>query len=154
LSTEDLEDYESEVELQLYREYKDVCPMFTYWVEAERRSYLANHVDVQVRAEGGRTWFEVELRDAWVLDMFRTNRFLPSVRLLSFKDVVVEELPKDLEDLASLAGVESLPGDPDGRPEPTAEASPERSPETSEPPSAETSEPPSDETGGDAAASS
>ena len=95
MSTEDLEDYESEVELQLYREYKDVCPMFKYWVETERRSYLANEVDLQVRHEGGRTYVEVELRDAWVLDMFRTNRFLPRTRLLSFKDVVVEELPKE-----------------------------------------------------------
>jgi hypothetical protein len=104
LSTEDLEDYESEVELQLYREYKDVCPMFRYWVETERRSYLANHVDVDVRTEGGRTWFEVELRDAWVLDMFRTNRFLPSTRLLSFKDVVVEELPREEIDAPDLGG--------------------------------------------------
>ena len=69
--------------------------MFRYWVETERRSYLANDVDVEVRTEGGRTYFAVELRDAWVLDMFRTNRFLPRTRLLSFKDVVVEELPKD-----------------------------------------------------------
>ena len=112
MSTEDLEDYESEVELQLYREYKDVCPMFRYWVETERRSYLANHVDVQVRSDGARTWFEVELRDAWVLDMFRTNRFLPATRLLSFKDVVVEELPKDdLEELATDGDQLSLPMD-------------------------------------------
>ncbi len=95
MSTEDLEDYESEVELQLYREYRDVCPMFRYWVETERRSYLANAVDVQVRSEGGRTWFEVELRDAWVLDGFRKNRFLASTRIFAFKDVVVEELSKD-----------------------------------------------------------
>ena len=112
MSTEDLEDYESEVELQLMREYKDVCPMFRYWVETERRSYLANHVDVQVRSDGGRTWFEVDLRDAWVLDMFRTNRFLPAASLLSFKDVVVEELPKDiLEDLTE-AGAGPGPADP------------------------------------------
>ena len=118
LSTEDLEDYESEVELQLYREYKDVCPMFTYWVETERRSYLANHVDVQARTEGGRTWFEVELRDAWVLDMFRTNRFLPSTRLLSFKDIVVEELPKDvLEELTDGEPPHATPpGDAPGNP--------------------------------------
>jgi hypothetical protein len=111
LSTEDLEDYESEVELQLYREYKDVCPMFRYWVETERRSYLANHVQVDVRSEGGRTWFEVELRDAWVLDMFRTNRFLPSTRLLSFKDVVVEELPRDEIDPPELADSGAVPSD-------------------------------------------
>jgi hypothetical protein len=115
VSTEDLEDYESEVELQLYREYRDVCPMFRYWVETERRSYLANDVDVTVRAEGNRTWFEVTLRDVWVSDMFRTNRFLPSVRVLAFKDVVVEELPREDEDPATAGG----PG-ATGRPTPEA----------------------------------
>ena len=37
---------------------------------------------MQVRTEGGRTWFEVELRDVWVSDMYRTNRFLASARVL------------------------------------------------------------------------
>ena len=32
MSTEDVERYEAEIELQLYKEYKDVCPMFTYVV--------------------------------------------------------------------------------------------------------------------------
>ena len=95
LSTEDLEDYESELEFQLYREYKDVCPMFRYWVETERRSYLANEVDIEVRTEGSRTWFEVELRDAWAFDLYRKNRFVAGARLLCWKDVVVEELPKE-----------------------------------------------------------
>ena len=36
----------------MYREYKDVCPMFRYWVETERRSYLANEVNVEVRSDG------------------------------------------------------------------------------------------------------
>jgi len=111
LSAEDLEDYESEVELALYREYKDVCPMFRYWVETERRQYLANNVAVEVHEEAGRTWFEVELRDAWVFDMFRTNRFVPSTRVLSAKEVVVEELPKDeLDELAH--GTDDATGKP------------------------------------------
>ena len=38
----DLEQYEAEIELQLYKEYKDVCPMFSFVVETERRFYLAN----------------------------------------------------------------------------------------------------------------
>src|SRR3546814_6483107 len=42
MSTEDLERYEAEIELQLYKEYKDVAPMFSYVVETERRFYLAN----------------------------------------------------------------------------------------------------------------
>ena len=33
MSTEDLERYESEIELGLYKEYRDVCSVFTYVVE-------------------------------------------------------------------------------------------------------------------------
>ena len=95
MSTEDLEDYESEVELQLYREYKDVCPMFRYVVETERRFYLANEVNQAVLDEGGRLRVELELRDAWVWDMYRQNRFVSHVRVVTFKDVNIEELPRD-----------------------------------------------------------
>ncbi|NCZ92774.1 MAG: DUF2469 family protein [Actinobacteria bacterium] len=93
MSTEDLEEYESDVELQLYREYKDVCPMFRFVVETERRFYLANNVDVKVLSEGPRPIVEITLTDAWVWDMYRKSRFVPKVRVLSFKDVNVEELP-------------------------------------------------------------
>jgi hypothetical protein len=93
MSTGDLDDYEAEVELQLYREYKDVCPMFRYVVETERRFYLANEVERKVRDEGGRTVVELELRDAWVWDMYRQNRFVSSVNVLTFKDVNIEVLP-------------------------------------------------------------
>jgi hypothetical protein len=94
MSTDDLEQYEAEIELTLYREYKDVSPMFTYVVETERRFYLANEVKSTVRSEAGRTFIELELRDAWVWDMYRQSRFVPSVRVITFKDVNVEELPK------------------------------------------------------------
>ena len=95
MGPDDLVRYEGEIELQLFREYKDVCPMFSYVVETERRFYLANNVDAQVRVEGDRTWVELELRDAWVWDMYRQTRFVSSVRVITFKDVNVEELPKD-----------------------------------------------------------
>jgi hypothetical protein len=98
MSTEDLERYEAEIELQLYKEYKDVAPMFTYVVETERRFYLANEVDRIVRNEDGRTYVELQMRDAWVWDMYRTTRFVSSVSIVTFKDVNIEELPKsDLE---------------------------------------------------------
>jgi len=93
MSTEDLERYEAEIELQLYKEYKDVCPMFSFVVETERRFYLANEVHQKVRTEGDRTYVELELRDAWVWDMYRTSRFVQSVRIVTFRDVNVEELP-------------------------------------------------------------
>jgi Protein of unknown function (DUF2469) len=94
MSSEDLERYEAEIELQLYKEYKDVAPMFSYVVETERRFYLANEVQQRVHDDGGRSWVELELRDAWVWDMYRQSRFVSNVKIVTFKDVNVEELPK------------------------------------------------------------
>ena len=96
MSNEDLERYETEIELQLYREYRDVLPMFSYVVETERRFYLANGVSVEAKSDGGQTWFEIELTDAWVWDMYRPARFVSKVRVCTFRDVNVEELAKDL----------------------------------------------------------
>jgi hypothetical protein len=95
VSTEDLERYEADLELQLYREYRDVVGLFGYVVETERRFYLANGVDVQPRSgEGGEVYFDVRLTDAWVWDLYRPARFVKSVRIITFKDVNVEELAK------------------------------------------------------------
>jgi hypothetical protein len=94
MSSEDLERYETEMELQLYREYRDVVRQFDWVVETERRFYLANAVDVVPRTHEGEVWFEVTLTDAWVWDMYRPARFVRSVRVLTFKDVNVERLDK------------------------------------------------------------
>jgi hypothetical protein len=95
VSAEDLEKYETEMELQLYREYRDVLGLFAYVVETERRFYLTNSVDLQVRAtDNGETFFEVTMQDAWVWDMYRPARFVKNVRVVTFKDVNVEELAK------------------------------------------------------------
>ena len=59
MSAEDLEKYETEMELQLYREYRDVVGLFSYVVETERRFYLANSVDLQVRNADGEVFFEL-----------------------------------------------------------------------------------------------
>ena len=94
MSSDDLENYEAERELQLAQEYQDVAPMFRYAVETERRFYLANDVKVTVTGEPSKPVIEVELSDAWVWDMYRKSRFVPKVRVLTFKDVNVEELPR------------------------------------------------------------
>ena len=75
MSAEDLEKYETEMELQLYREYRDIVRQFSYVVETERRFYLANQVDLHVRNSDGEVYFEVEMHDAWVWDMYRPARF-------------------------------------------------------------------------------
>jgi hypothetical protein len=94
VSAEDLERYEADLELQLYREYRDVVGLFSYVVETERRFYLANSVDVQPRQDDGEVYFDVRLSDAWVWDLYRPARFVKSVRIITFKDVNVEELAK------------------------------------------------------------
>ena len=94
MSAEDLERYETEIELQLYQEYRAVLPMFRYVVETERRFYLANDVKMEPRNEEGRTYFEIQLSDAWVWDMYRPARFVSNVRVVTFKDVNVEEIPE------------------------------------------------------------
>ena len=94
MSAEDLEKYETEMELSLYREYRDVVGLFSYVVETERRFYLANNVDLQVRSDSGEVYFEVTMSDAWVWDMYRPARFVKNVKVVTFKDVNVEELAK------------------------------------------------------------
>jgi hypothetical protein len=94
LSEEELEQYEADIELALVQEYRAVLPMFSYVVETERRFYLANDVTMHVRSDVSPTCIELELTDAWVWDMYRPARFVPSVKVVSFKDVNVERLPE------------------------------------------------------------
>ncbi|MEX0991385.1 MAG: DUF2469 family protein [Actinomycetota bacterium] len=91
MSEEDLENFESDMEMALYREYRDVLPMFTYVVETERRFYLANTVGVD-RDEHG--WFTVVLTDAWVWDVYRSSRFVQQVKVMTRRDVNIEELAR------------------------------------------------------------
>ena len=93
MNTDDLENIEAERELQLAQEYQDVVGMFRFAVETERRFYLANSVTSTVTVDGTRPLIEVELTDAWVWDMYRKSRFVSTVKILSFKDVNIEELP-------------------------------------------------------------
>ena len=95
MSAEDLDEFENDLELAMYREYRDVVRMFRYVVETERRFYLCNDVRVIEHDEGRDPWFEVLMTDAWVWDMYRPARFLKRVRVMTFKDVNVEELARD-----------------------------------------------------------
>ncbi len=111
MSDEDVENYEADLEMALYREYRDVLPMFTYVVETERRFYLANQVDVD-RDEHG--WFTVELTDAWVWDVYRPSRFVQKVKVMTRRDVNIEELARK----DALEGFDP-PAGPDGSGAPT-----------------------------------
>ena len=103
MDEEDIERFEEERELELYREYRDVLPMFSYVVETERRFYLANEVEVTQPGDG---WVEVRMGDAWVWDMFRPARFVSNVRVMTRRDVNVEELAKRDEALPGEGSIE------------------------------------------------
>ena len=92
---DELDAYEHNAEMGLYREYRDVVRMFSHVVETERRFYLCNEVEVTPRGTEGDVWFELQIRDAWVWDMYRPARFIKSVRVLTFRDVNIEELSHD-----------------------------------------------------------
>jgi hypothetical protein len=92
MNEDDIERFEEERELELYREYRDVLPMFAFVIETERRFYLANKVEIEHLSDG---WVRLDLEDAWVWDMFRPARFVSSVRVVTRHDVNVEELRQD-----------------------------------------------------------
>jgi hypothetical protein len=108
-SSEELEQYESDMELALYREYRDVVTMFAYAVETERRFYLANEVDVVERDDGV---VDVELTDAWVWDMYRPARFVSHVRVLASRDVNIERIADAEDEMPGFPP--SALSDPDG----------------------------------------
>ena len=98
MDDEDFDDYDREAELALYREYRDVVGQFSYVIETERRFYLANDVDLKRVDTETDFYFELTMSDVWVWDVYRADRFVKSVRVLTFKDVNVEELSsKDFE---------------------------------------------------------
>jgi hypothetical protein len=99
--SEDLDEYESQAQMKLYEEFRDVLKLFRYAVSSETAYYLSNHVEVRPSMEQGGAYFMVTLEDAWVYDKSRVDRFVPRVEIFSLHDVVVEQLRTDSDtDLA------------------------------------------------------
>ena len=88
----EFDDYDRDAELALFREYRDVVGTFKYVIETDRRFYLANEVDLKRVDAGNDFYFEITMQDVWVWDIYRTDRFVKTVKVLTFKDVNLEEL--------------------------------------------------------------
>ena len=94
----EFEDYDRDAEVSLYREYRDVVKMFRYVVETERRFYLCNEVELKRIDTATDFYFEINMQDVWVWDIYRTDRFVKQVKVMTFKDVNLEEIGKrDIE---------------------------------------------------------
>jgi uncharacterized protein DUF2469 len=109
MSDEEIERFEDELELRLWREYRDVVQMFRHVVETEQRFYLANQVDLVKHESPGGPWFEIELTDAWVWDIYRPTRFVSKVHIVTTNDVNIEELTHK-EIVADSLGVDTSGG--------------------------------------------
>lgn len=86
------DELERAAEAALLREFRDVLGTFKYLVETERRLYLANEVDFKRVDTPTDFYFELQMKDVWVWDVNRSDRFLKQVSVHTFKDVNVEEL--------------------------------------------------------------
>ena len=95
----DFDDYDREAELALFREYRTVADTFKYVIETERRLYLANEVEFKRIDTATDFYFELVMSDVWVWDIYRTDRFVKTVRVLTFKDINIEELTGKAFDL-------------------------------------------------------
>lgn len=94
MSADDLEKYEAELELALYKEYRDLLPMFKYLVETDRRSYLCNEYSITRHDTPAGPWFEIVLKDAWAWDYYRQDRFVSQVKINTANDVNIEDVAR------------------------------------------------------------
>lgn len=93
MSAEELERKETELELNLYESYGDLVHAYRYIIHTDRRMYLANSHDLKVCTnEAGDVYFDLTITDAWVWDLYGQARFIKQARILTFKDVNIEEL--------------------------------------------------------------
>jgi len=90
--TEELEEYDAELELRLKREYADVYPLFTYCVLTQEATYLCNHFQREFTPQASYPFFHIVMEDVWVWDKNRPSRIIPRVEIDTTQDVTVEIL--------------------------------------------------------------
>lgn len=94
-SIDELDMFEAEKRLALYTEYRDAIRVFKYYVETELRAYLCNEVDVEPVCAAGGTYFKVDLKDTWIYEAERPQRFVPEVTIYEVGPVHVQRLRND-----------------------------------------------------------
>ena len=90
--TDELEEYDAELELRLKREYADVFPLFRYCVLTQEATYLCNRFERDFMPQASYPFFHVKMEDVWVWDKNRPTRMIPRAEIYTSSDVTVEEL--------------------------------------------------------------
>lgn len=100
-NTDDLEEYDAELELNLKREYTDVFSIFRFCVITEEATYLCNELEMDCVPNASYLLFELDMVDVWVWDRNRPKRIIPRAHVFTTGDVTVEQL-KEGDDGADL----------------------------------------------------
>jgi hypothetical protein len=96
---DDLEEYESELELQLKKEYQAVFSLFRYCVLTPDATYLCNRLERTYAPQPAYPFIRLRLEDVWVWDKNRPTRMIPRAEILiTTGDVTIEELRDDSND--------------------------------------------------------
>ena len=90
--SDDLDEFEADLELQLKREYAAVFGLFRYCILTQEATYLCNKLDLQVTQGTAYPFFRVKMEDVWVWDKNRPTRIIPRAEVYTSSDVTVEEL--------------------------------------------------------------
>lgn len=106
-NTEELDEFEAELELRLKREYADVYPLFTYCVLTTDATYLCNTYERDFMPQTSYPLFHITMQDVWVWDRNRPSRIIPRVEIYTTQDVTVELLRADMEEAAGAGGLDS-----------------------------------------------
>ncbi|MFZ4755289.1 MAG: DUF2469 family protein [Miltoncostaeaceae bacterium] len=93
--TDELDEYDAELELRLKREYSDVFPLFRYCVLTQEATYLCNRLDRKFDPQTAYPYFHITMEDVWVWDKNRPTRIIPRVEVHTTQDVTVEMLRMD-----------------------------------------------------------
>ena len=61
--TDELDEYDAELELRLKREYADVFPLFSFCVLTQEATYLCNHFDREFISQANYPLFRITMED-------------------------------------------------------------------------------------------
>ena len=107
--SDDLDEYDAELELRLKREYSDVYPLFRFCVVTDEATYLCNELDVDCVPHASYLLFELDMQDVWVWDRNRPTRIIPRAHVYTTGDITVEQLREGDGDDGGSALAAALP---------------------------------------------
>ena len=100
-NSDDLDEYDADLELRLKKEYADVFSIFRFCVVTDEATYLCNELEIDCVPHAAYLLFELQLEDVWVWDRNRPTRIIPRAHVFTTGDVTVEQLRGDEDALAA-----------------------------------------------------